>query len=73
MIAQAFTDLGVERVFASTMAANTRSRRVLEKLGMTHTSTWAKEREDRIPGWEQGEVGYELTRADWEVCRQPSV
>lgn len=67
MIAQAFTDLGVKRVFASTMAVNTRSRRVLEKLGMTHTSTWVKEREDRIPGWEQGEVGYELTRAGWEV------
>lgn len=66
MIGQAFDDPGVERVFASTMAVNTGSRRVLEKLGMAHTSTWVEEWEDPIPGWERGEVGYELTRAEWE-------
>jgi len=31
-----FSCRDIDRVFASTMAANTGSRRVLEKLGMTH-------------------------------------
>ena len=66
MTSQAFAHPVVERVFASTMAVNAGSRRVLEKLGMSHTSTWVKEREEPIPGWEQGEVLYELTRTDWE-------
>ena len=65
MVGQAFADAGVDRVFASTMAVNTGSRRVLEKLSMTHTSTWRHESDDPIPGSEHGEVGYELTRAHW--------
>lgn len=66
MISQAFATPDIERVFASTMAINTGSRRVLKKLGMAHTTTWVKEWAEPIPGWEQGEVGYELTRAEWE-------
>lgn len=66
MISQAFGAPDIDRVFATTMAVNSGSRRVLDKLGMAHTSTWVKEWEEPIPGWEQGEVGYELTRAEWE-------
>jgi len=75
MIGQAFADAGIDRVFASTMAVNAGSRRVLEKLSMTHTSTWMYESEDPIPipGTEHGEVGYELSRAEWSGTdvRQP--
>jgi RimJ/RimL family protein N-acetyltransferase len=35
VIRKAFTELGVRRVFAQTMAVNQRSRRVMEKTGLT--------------------------------------
>ena len=47
------------------MAVNAGSRRVLEKVGLTHTSTWMYDTDDPLPGSEHGEVGYELTRAEW--------
>lgn len=67
MIRQALACRDIDRVFATTMAANAGSRRVLEKLGMAHTATWAaQEGKQQIPGWQHGEVGYELTRAEWK-------
>ena len=49
------------------MTANTGSRRVLDKLGMTQTTSEAASQDKQhIPGWEQGEVAYELTRAEWK-------
>ena len=66
MIRQAFSCRDIDRVLASTMAANTGSRRVLEKVGMTHAASWtASEDKQQVPGWRQGEVSYELTRAEW--------
>lgn len=65
MVNQAFTHPAIERVVASTMAINTGSRRVLEKLGMTHTSTSVKKWQKPIPGSEEGEVVYEITRTEW--------
>lgn len=47
------------------MAVNHPSRRVMEKLGMRHTRTVAVTGPDIFPGCEQGEVWYELNRADW--------
>jgi len=67
MIRQAFSCRDIDRVFASTMTANTGSRRVLDKLGMTQTASEAASQDKQhIPGWEQGEVAYELTRAEWK-------
>lgn len=65
MIGQAFSCLEISRVFASTMAANRGSRRVLDKVGMTHTASWAAGARTQVPGWQDGEVGYELRRAEW--------
>jgi RimJ/RimL family protein N-acetyltransferase len=62
MIDHAFTIPGIERVVASTMAVNAGSRRVLEKLGLTQVRTVVEQWDDPIPGWEQGEVHYELER-----------
>jgi RimJ/RimL family protein N-acetyltransferase len=62
LLAYAFDTLGTERVWAETMAVNSRSRAVMERLEMRHTHTEVREWEDPIPGWEQGEVVYELTR-----------
>jgi RimJ/RimL family protein N-acetyltransferase len=60
LVDHAFTTLGLSRLWAETMAVNTQSRRVMEKLGMQHARTEVREWEDPIPGWEQGEVVYEL-------------
>jgi RimJ/RimL family protein N-acetyltransferase len=68
-IDHAFRVPGIERVVASTMAVNTASRRVMEKVGMSHVSTWHEEWDDPLPGSDQGEVGYELTRAQYRVAR----
>ena len=65
MVEQAFADAKVQMVSASTMAVNTGSRRVLEKVGLRHTGTWVQEWDDPIQGWEQGEVRYNLTRDEW--------
>jgi len=61
-----FSDRHYERIVATTMAINLGSRRVMEKLGMHHLSTEDGEWADPIPGSEQGEVWYELPRADWK-------
>jgi RimJ/RimL family protein N-acetyltransferase len=65
LINMGFTDLGVVRVFGHTMAVNTRSRRVLEKCGLTLVRTTLYDGPDVIEGAEQGEVEYALTRPEW--------
>ncbi len=65
MIGRAFACADVKQVYASTMAANTGSRRVLEKLGMRHAATWDADEKRDVPGWRDGEVGYQLDRAEW--------
>jgi RimJ/RimL family protein N-acetyltransferase len=64
LLVHGFEDLGLARVWASTMAVNTGSRNVLTKLGMTHTRTWVEEWDEPVPGWELGEVAYEITAAE---------
>ncbi len=63
MVEPAFAAPYVEKVVASTMAVNTASRAVLAKLGMTQVDTYVGDWDDPIPGWERGEVVYELTRS----------
>jgi RimJ/RimL family protein N-acetyltransferase len=58
-----FHHLGASRVYAETMAVNTRSRRVMEKMGLRHTRTFFVDWPDPLPGSDQGEVEYALTRA----------
>ncbi|WP_091202527.1 GNAT family N-acetyltransferase [Micromonospora narathiwatensis] len=69
LIGKGFTDLGVERVTANTMAVNTRSRRVMEKAGLSFLRDFTGDWPDAIEGSEHGEVEYELTRTDWEQRR----
>lgn len=66
LIHKGFTALGVEQVVANTMAVNLASRRVMEKLGMTHTRTYFLDWPDPIEGSELGDVEYALYRAAWE-------
>lgn len=70
LVDKAFSELGARRVYAETMAVNTPSRRVMERVGLKYVRTFHEEFEDPIPGTELGEVEYELTRADWEAARR---
>ena len=54
-----------DSVFASTMAANIGSRRVMEKIGMTYARTAFDKWPDPIPGSEHGEVRYEVRKGEW--------
>jgi RimJ/RimL family protein N-acetyltransferase len=65
----AFVRLGIERIVATTMAVNTGSRRVLEKTGLRHLSTFFAEWPEYIEGAEHGDVVYELTREQWRAAR----
>ncbi|MER6951237.1 GNAT family N-acetyltransferase [Nonomuraea sp. NPDC000554] len=69
LIDKAFTELGATRVFAQTMAVNRGSRRVMEKCGLRYVRTFFEDWPDAIDGSDQGEVEYELLKADW---RKPS-
>jgi len=66
LIRKGFTEPGVRRVFAETMAVNTASRRVMEKAGLELVRTFHQEWPDRIEGDEHGDVEYALTKAGWE-------
>ena len=67
VIAKGFRDLGVQRVYAETMAVNTASRRVLEKAGLRYVRTYHLSWADPIAGVEHGEVEYALDKATWQA------
>jgi RimJ/RimL family protein N-acetyltransferase len=67
LVSRGFTDLGVGRVFAHTMAVNTGSRHVLEKCGLTLVRTIPYDGAYVIEGAEHGEVEYALTKPEWEA------
>ncbi|WP_236246049.1 GNAT family N-acetyltransferase [Streptomyces sp. CC210A] len=69
LIGKGFGQLGVDRVTATTMAVNTRSRRVMEKCGLSCLRHFTEDWPDPIEGSEHGEVEYELLRADREAGR----
>ncbi|WP_410639761.1 GNAT family N-acetyltransferase [Amycolatopsis sp. lyj-346] len=62
-----FEELGLDRIFAQTMAVNTPSRATMASAGLTFARafTSAGEYDDPIPGAEEGEVEYEITRRRW--------
>nr|WP_203616088.1 GNAT family N-acetyltransferase [Streptomyces sp. SID13726] len=69
LIDKGFTDLGVQRVTANTMTVNRSSRRVMEKCGLRFLRSFRGEWPEPIEGAEEGEVEYELLRADWVLHR----
>ena len=66
LIRKGFAELGVRRVVAQTMAVNTASRRVMEKVGLRYVRTSYEEWPDPIEGAAEGEVEYALWKAAWE-------
>jgi RimJ/RimL family protein N-acetyltransferase len=67
LIQKAFNELGATRVVAETMAVHTRSRRVMEKAGLTWARTFQQDWPYHIEGEEEGDVEYAVTKADWEM------
>lgn len=65
LVHNAFTELGVDRIVATTMTVNTASRRVMEKAGLSLIRTFFEEWPDPIEGAEHGDVEYALTRETW--------
>ena len=65
LLGHGFEGVGLERVWAQTMAVNARSVAVMTRIGMRLSRTWVGEWNEPLPGWEDGEVEYALTRADW--------
>jgi RimJ/RimL family protein N-acetyltransferase len=66
LIGLAFETLGASRVWAATMVVNAASRRVMEKAGMHYVRTFHAEWPYRIPGDEEGDVEYAITRDGWD-------
>ncbi|MQY13875.1 hypothetical protein SRB5_40310 [Streptomyces sp. RB5] len=69
LIDKGFAELGVERVTANTMVVNSRSRRVMEKAGLSFVRVFIADWPESIPGDEHGDVEYAVTRSDWERRR----
>ena len=69
LIEKGFTELGIERVYAQTMAVNVGSRRVMEKAGLRFVRVFHADWPVSIPGDEQGDVEYAIDRAQWEADR----
>lgn len=66
LVAKGFTELGLRRIWARTMAVNTGSRRVMEKAGLRYVRTFFGEwSEGPIPGAEHGDVEYAITQQQW--------
>jgi RimJ/RimL family protein N-acetyltransferase len=66
LIAKAFTEYGIRRVHAETMAVHVASRRVMERSGLRYVRTFHQDWPYPIPGDERGDVEYALSRAEWE-------
>jgi RimJ/RimL family protein N-acetyltransferase len=66
-----FTEFGVRRVTAEAMAANTASRRVMEKAGLRLVRAFRRPWPDSVNAGEIDAVEYALDKADWPQDRRP--
>jgi RimJ/RimL family protein N-acetyltransferase len=65
LLRHAFDAVGMGRVIAQTMAVNTGSRAVMTAVGLRYVRTFFPVWDDPLPGADQGEVEYEMTRERW--------
>lgn len=72
LIAYAFSFPDIERVIASTMTVHSASRKVMENSGMSLVRTFRAQWPVHIPGDEQGDVEYAITRAQWLALKDAS-
>jgi RimJ/RimL family protein N-acetyltransferase len=69
LIRHGFEDLGLDRIFAETMAVNAASRATMASVGLRYARTFHLEWDEPLPGTEQGEVEYAITREQWRADR----
>jgi len=60
-----FANCGYDKIFATTMAVNQPSRRVMEKIGLRYAGAVSTAPSGSFPGSEDGDVRYELVRSEW--------
>jgi RimJ/RimL family protein N-acetyltransferase len=70
LLRHGFEDLGLDRIFAETMAVNAGSRATMAAVGMTYVRTFHQEFDVTLPGSELGEVEYAISRAEWFTRRE---
>jgi RimJ/RimL family protein N-acetyltransferase len=67
-----FGNLGLNRIFAQTLASNQASRAVMTSIGMTYVRAFPADTDDPLPGIEDGEVEYATTRHAWRQAERTS-
>jgi RimJ/RimL family protein N-acetyltransferase len=65
LLRHGFEDVGLDRIFAQTLASNQPSRAVMASIGMSYIRAFPADTQDPLPGVEQGEVEYAITRQQW--------
>lgn len=67
LIRYGFLDVGLNRIFAQTMAANLASQATMTAVGLTYARAFmsGEPYDDPIPEADQGEVEYEITCSTW--------
>lgn len=71
LVQYGFDVLGLRRIWGTTMAVNTGSRRVMRNAGLRYVRTVHPQWDDPIEGAEHGEVEYELLREDRDAAPEP--
>jgi RimJ/RimL family protein N-acetyltransferase len=69
LVRHGFADLGLDRIFAETMAVNEASRATMAAAGLTYVRTFHLDWDEPLPGSERGEVEYAITRQEWQATR----
>jgi RimJ/RimL family protein N-acetyltransferase len=69
LVRHGFADLGLDRIIAETMAVNAASRATMASVGLRHVCTFHLDVDEPLPGSEQGEVEYAITRDEWLARR----
>ena len=65
LLKRGFEKLDVKEVFGQTMAVNKASRATMAACGLKYVRTFYLHFDDPIPGTEEGEVEYRLTKDEW--------
>jgi len=71
LIRYGFEELGLERIIAETMAVNEVSRATMQAVGLSYVRTFHVEFDEPLPGSDQGEVEYAITRERWATASRP--
>lgn len=72
VVRHGFQTVGLDRIWAETMAVNAASRAVMRKLGMRHVRTEVRQWDEPIPGAHHGEVVCELAADTWRDQHESS-